>query len=105
MSQDDNNPTSGHTQPTPQTSGRAQPAGSHEPPSLGGSAKAKSPGSAGAAHLTFDQAKLVAKKTWSQLNDADFAQAEGSLDKLYGVIQAKVGTTRDAIKMKLEKPV
>ena len=109
MSEDEKNTTPGHPQPSVQTPAHPQPVGTHDQP-LRDSAKSKPLFSApakgmGAVHLTFDQAKVVAKKTWNQLNDADFAKAEGSVDKLYGIIQAKIGMTRDAIQMKLEKSV
>lgn len=56
-----------------------------------------------AARRKWDKAKGMAKKSWSQLTDADFAKAEGSLDKLYDVIHEKVGGAREAIKIRLDK--
>ena len=44
-----------------------------------------------------------AKKVWGELTDDDFKKAEGSLDRLYGVIQEKFGDTREAVKAKLAK--
>ena len=35
--------------------------------------------------------------------DDDFKKAEGSVDKLYGIIQARFGDTKEAIKAKLDK--
>lgn len=34
--------------------------------------------------------------------DDDFTKAEGSVDKLYGLIQEKFGDTKEAIKAKLD---
>lgn len=51
----------------------------------------------------WDQMKGRAKKAWAELTDDDFKKAEGSADKLYGVIQEKFGDTKEAIKMKLDK--
>ena len=51
----------------------------------------------------WEQVKGKAKKAWAELTDDDFLKAEGSADKLYGVIQQKFGDTKDAIKAKLDK--
>ena len=51
----------------------------------------------------WNQMKGRAKKAWADLTDDDFKKAEGSVDKLYGVIQEKFGDTKDAIKAKLDK--
>ncbi len=51
----------------------------------------------------WDQVKGRAKKAWGELTDDDFKKAEGSMDKLYGVIQERFGDTKEAIKMKLDK--
>jgi uncharacterized protein YjbJ (UPF0337 family) len=51
----------------------------------------------------WDQIKARAKKAWAELTDDDFKKAEGSADKLYGVIQEKFGDTKEAIKAKLDK--
>jgi uncharacterized protein YjbJ (UPF0337 family) len=50
----------------------------------------------------WDQIKGRAKKAWGELTDDDFKKAEGSVDKLYGVIQEKFGNTKEAIKAKLD---
>ena len=50
----------------------------------------------------WDQIKGRAKKAWGELTDDDFKKAEGSVDKLYGVIQEKFGDTKEAIKAKLD---
>jgi uncharacterized protein YjbJ (UPF0337 family) len=51
----------------------------------------------------WDQIKGRAKKAWGELTDDDFKKAEGSVDKLYGVIQEKFGDTKETIKAKLDK--
>ena len=51
----------------------------------------------------WDQVKGRAKKAWGELTDDDFMKAEGSIDKLYGIIQEKFGDTKEAIKSKLDK--
>jgi len=51
----------------------------------------------------WDQIKGKAKRIWGELTDDDFKKAEGSSDKLYGVIQQKFGDTKEAIKAKLDK--
>ncbi len=51
----------------------------------------------------WDQTKGKAKKLWGELTDDDFKKAEGSIDKLYGLIQEKFGDTKEAIKDKLDK--
>jgi uncharacterized protein YjbJ (UPF0337 family) len=52
---------------------------------------------------TWDQIKGRAKRAWGELTDDDFKKAEGSIDKLHGLIQKRFGDTREAIKAKLEK--
>jgi uncharacterized protein YjbJ (UPF0337 family) len=51
----------------------------------------------------WDQIKGKAKRIWGELTDDDFKKAEGSSDKLYGVIQQKFGDTKEVIKAKLDK--
>jgi len=51
----------------------------------------------------WDQIKGRAKKAWGELTDDDFTKAEGSVDKLYGVIQERFGDTKEAIKTKLDQ--
>lgn len=51
----------------------------------------------------WDQFKGRAKKAWGELTDDDFKKAEGSADKLYGIIQKKFGDTKEAAKAKLDK--
>ena len=54
------------------------------------------------ARGTWDQVKGRAKKAWGELTDDDFLKAEGSVDKLCGVIQKRFGDTKEAIKAKLD---
>lgn len=49
----------------------------------------------------WDQLKGRAKKAWAELTDDDFKKADGSADKLYGVIQERFGDTKAAIQKKL----
>ena len=51
----------------------------------------------------WEQIKGNAKKAWGTLTDDDFKKAEGSADRLYGVIQEKYGDTKEAIRAKLGK--
>lgn len=50
----------------------------------------------------WDQIKGRAKKAWGELTDDDFLKAEGSAEKLYGVIQERFGDTKEAIRAKLD---
>jgi uncharacterized protein YjbJ (UPF0337 family) len=50
----------------------------------------------------WNQIKGRAKKAWAELTDDDFERAEGSVDKLHGIIQEKVGDTKEKIKEKLD---
>jgi uncharacterized protein YjbJ (UPF0337 family) len=49
----------------------------------------------------WEQLKGRAKKAWGELTDDDFKKAEGSVDKLYGVIRERFGDTKEAIEAKL----
>jgi len=51
----------------------------------------------------WDQIKGKAKEAWGVLTDNDFKKAEGSIEKLYGVIEEKVGDSKKAIRTKLDK--
>ena len=51
----------------------------------------------------WEQVKGRAKRAWADLTDDDLMRAEGSEDKLYGIIQEKFGDTKDAIQEKLAK--
>lgn len=50
----------------------------------------------------WNQIKGKARKAWGELTDDDLSRAQGSLDKLYGIIQEKFGDTKEAIKEKLD---
>lgn len=50
----------------------------------------------------WEQIKGRAKRAWGELTDDDFMLAEGSMDKLYGIIKSKAGDSEEAIKAKLE---
>lgn len=50
----------------------------------------------------WNQVKGRAKKAWGELTDDDFERAEGSIDKLQGIIQEKVGDTKEKIKATLD---
>ncbi|MET0344615.1 MAG: CsbD family protein [Polyangiales bacterium] len=49
----------------------------------------------------FTKLQGEAKRLWGQLTDDDFKQAQGSSDKLIGIIQQRFGDTKDAIRKKL----
>lgn len=50
----------------------------------------------------WDIVKGKAKRIWGELTDDDFQKAEGSADKLYGIIQQRFGDAKEAIVKKLE---
>jgi uncharacterized protein YjbJ (UPF0337 family) len=52
---------------------------------------------------TWEQVKGRAKSVWGELTDDDFMKADGSADKLYGIIQSRFGDTKESIKTKLDK--
>ncbi len=51
----------------------------------------------------WDQIKGKGKRIWSELTDDDFLKAEGSMDKLFGIIQERFGDTKEEIIKKLDK--
>jgi len=51
----------------------------------------------------WEQMKGKAKRIWAELTDDDFLAAQGSLDKLYGLIQQRYGDSKEEIKRKLDR--
>lgn len=49
----------------------------------------------------WQQIKGRAKKAWGELTDDDFLKAEGSIDKLAGIIREKVGDSEASIRARL----
>lgn len=49
----------------------------------------------------WDQLVGSVKQAWGKLTDDDILRAEGSAEKLYGIIQERFGDSREAIKDKL----
>jgi uncharacterized protein YjbJ (UPF0337 family) len=50
----------------------------------------------------FKQIKGKAKRIWGELTDDDFRKADGSSDKLFGIIQERFGDSRESIQQKLD---
>ncbi len=50
----------------------------------------------------FEQMKGRAKRAWGELTDDDVHRAEGSVDKLYGIIQERFGATKEEIIKKID---
>ncbi|MEZ4381082.1 MAG: CsbD family protein [Nannocystaceae bacterium] len=50
----------------------------------------------------FNQIKGKAKRIWGELTDDDCTRAEGSADKLYGIIQERFGDSKEAIKRRID---
>ena len=51
----------------------------------------------------WNQFKGKAKRVWGELTDDDFKKAEGSADKLFGIIQEKFGDSKEAAKKKIDQ--
>jgi uncharacterized protein YjbJ (UPF0337 family) len=49
----------------------------------------------------FAQLRGEAKRIWGALTDDDFVRAEGSSDKLIGIIQQRFGDAKNEIRKKL----
>ena len=49
----------------------------------------------------WSQIKGRAKAAWGELTDDDIMKAEGSVEKLSGIIRERFGDTREAIAAKL----
>src|SRR4051794_35239944 len=61
-------------------------------------------------HMNQDQVKGVlgqlkgkAKVIWGELTNNDETRADGSVDKLYGLVQQTFGDTKELLKKKLDK--
>ena len=52
---------------------------------------------------TWNVIKGKAKRIWGELTDDDFMKAEGSVDKLVGVIEKRFGETKEQIKSKIDQ--
>lgn len=50
----------------------------------------------------WEQLKGKAKRVWGELTDDDLLKAEGSVDKLYGIIAERFGDNKAAIQKKLD---
>jgi uncharacterized protein YjbJ (UPF0337 family) len=51
----------------------------------------------------WEQLKGKFKRAWAELTDDDFLRAEGSIDKMYGIIQERFGDTKADIQRKLNQ--
>lgn len=51
----------------------------------------------------WDEIKGKAKRIWGELTDDDFTKAEGSAEKLHGIIQQRFGDAKEAIQRKLSQ--
>jgi uncharacterized protein YjbJ (UPF0337 family) len=51
----------------------------------------------------WDQVVGHCKRIWGELTDDDVLKASGSADKLFGVIQARFGDTKEVIQQKIDK--
>ena len=50
----------------------------------------------------WTQLKGKAQQKWGELTDDDLLKAEGSVDKLFGIIQKRFGDTKEQIKAKID---
>lgn len=50
----------------------------------------------------WEQFKGRVKMAYGELTDDDYMQAQGSRDKLFGIIQRRYGDTKDNIQKKLD---
>ena len=50
----------------------------------------------------FKQIKGKAKRIWGELTDDDIQKADGSTDKLFGIIQERFGDSKETIQQKLD---
>jgi uncharacterized protein YjbJ (UPF0337 family) len=52
---------------------------------------------------SWNQLKGEAKRVWGDLTDDDFTRAEGSSEKLIGIIQERFGDARESIRNALRR--
>jgi uncharacterized protein YjbJ (UPF0337 family) len=50
----------------------------------------------------WNQIKGKAKRVWGDLTDDDLLKAEGSKDRLFGIIQEKFGDAKEVIQAKFD---
>lgn len=50
----------------------------------------------------WDQLVGKAKRVWGELTDDDVLKAEGSSDKLFGIIQERFGDTKEKVKARID---
>ena len=50
----------------------------------------------------WDQLVGKAKRAWGELTDDDVLKAEGSADKLFGLLEQRFGETKEKIKARLD---
>jgi uncharacterized protein YjbJ (UPF0337 family) len=51
----------------------------------------------------WDTIKTKAKRIWRELTDEDFMLADGSVERLYGLIQERFGDSRAQIQQKMDR--
>jgi uncharacterized protein YjbJ (UPF0337 family) len=51
----------------------------------------------------WEQFKGKCKRAWAELTDDDFLKAEGSVDKMRGIIQERFGDSKEAIQKKFDR--
>jgi uncharacterized protein YjbJ (UPF0337 family) len=51
----------------------------------------------------WEQLKGKFKRAWGELTEDDFLRAEGSMDKLAGIIQERFGDSKESIRRKLDR--
>jgi uncharacterized protein YjbJ (UPF0337 family) len=51
----------------------------------------------------FEQLKGKVKRIWGEITDDDMKKAEGSMDRLYGIIQQRFGDSKEEIKRKIDQ--
>jgi len=54
-------------------------------------------------HGNWEEFKGRVKKAYGELTDDDYLRAEGSQDKLFGIIEQRFGDAKDKIQEKLDR--